>query len=95
MRGLQLWVVGLGLVVQLGCQPEAELVDADCAGIECNPCGSSDQCVVLHNPCHEVATCANRDDPFAVTQEGCSKALEYGTPPDSACECVDTWCTSE
>ncbi len=87
MRVLLPLLIGL---TACGVRGEATLSDWDCVDGDCPTCSDDADCVVSHNPCQANAICAHVDANVAVTLEGCSQALEYGTPPDSDCLCDAT-----
>ena len=77
----------LFLFLLIACKGEAEL-DVSCGAEGCLTCEVDADCIVAHNPCHELAWCIHADDEtFALASDGCSPQLEYGTPPDSECVC--------
>ena len=80
----------LCLLTLIACGREAALEDWACPLGECAVCVEDSECVIIHNPCQPTAYCGHVDDDVAVTQEGCSAALEYETPPASACVCAST-----
>ena len=58
----------------------------------CLPCASDDECVLMGNPCLETVYCAAEGAPIATIEIGCSEALEYDWPDDSACTCQEGHC---
>lgn len=88
------WNTILVALVLAACGREATLVTATCGDEPCPSCATDAACIVLHNPCQEVAACGHVDAPIAVTMEGCDPFLEYATPPDERCVCEVDACVA-
>ena len=87
--------IGLSLALLLlaaGCRV-AEPVDV-CVNEpgRCPDCADSSECVFAGNSCQKHVYCIHRDTEFAVTDEGCSQAVQYEWPSDSDCACRDAVC---
>jgi hypothetical protein len=81
----------LSLLVLATCGDQELLAYCDQEGLDCPPCSSNAECVVLSNACHETASCVHRDDDtVAVTMDGCN--WSYDVPPDSECVCTESVC---
>lgn len=90
---MRAWL-GWSLVLAVGCRGEVELVSSDCGGEACPVCEADADCVIAHNPCQPTATCGHVDEGITVTLEACSAALQYVTPPASACTCAAERCAA-
>ena len=75
-----------------GCRGVQEIQNTCDGELECPPCTTDDECVIVSNACHETAACVHRDVDLAVNQIGCSDALPHEVPQDTECTCQEETC---